>query len=176
MKRMKVLIYLYDQKTAMNLTGKRTVCCGEFIVIDKIHSDKTKKLFKAGKLPSIYTKLSKCRERGDTWSEVCRRISLSIDLVASDAINHQQCKSNFLTKMKDVPGQEQSGKIYERPFNKPMVESFKTFCYWRERQTELYTIAEVREKLWTFAENDVYSIKWPKKKAEITLCRFKFLC
>lgn len=103
MKRMKVLTYLYDQKTAMNLTGKRTVCCGEFIVIDKIHSDKTKKLFKAGKLPSIYTKLSKCRERGDTWSEeVCTKISLSVDLVASDVIYHQQCKSNFLTKMFQV--------------------------------------------------------------------------
>ena len=89
---------------------------GEFIVVDKKHPARTKKFFKAGQLPSIDTILSKCRERGDTWSEeVCRRISLSIDLVASDAIYHQQCKSNFLTK-KDIPGQGQSGKTPGRPF------------------------------------------------------------
>ena len=81
MKPMKVLIYLCDQKTAMNLIRKHIVfLCGEFIAIDQKHSNTTKKLFKAGELPSMDTKISKCRERGDTW-DVCRKISLSIDLV-----------------------------------------------------------------------------------------------
>ena len=115
-------------------------------------------------LPSIDTILSKCREGADTLSEeVYRRISLHRDLVASDAIYHQQCKSNFLTK-KDIPGQGQSGKTSGRPSNKPMVESFKTSCNWLDEQTELYTIVELHEKLRTFAENDdAYSIKWLKK-------------
>ena len=104
------------------------IFCGELIVIDKKHPDRTKKFFKTGELPSIYKLLSKCRERGDPWSEeVYRRISLSIDLVASDAIYHQQFKSNFLTK-KNVPGQGHSRKTTGCPSNKPMVESFKTFC------------------------------------------------
>ena len=108
MKPMKVLICLCDQKTAISLNGKRIAFfCGEFIVIDKKHLDRIKKFCKAGELLSIGTILSKCRERGDTWSEeVCRRISLSIDLVASNAIYYQKCKSNFLTK-KDVPCQGQ---------------------------------------------------------------------
>ena len=76
----------------------RTHCffCGEFIAIDKKHSDRTKKLFKAGELPSIDTTLSKCKERGDTWSEeICRRISLSIDLVASNAIITNNVNQTF---------------------------------------------------------------------------------
>ena len=90
MKPMKVLMYLCDQKTAMNLIGKRiALFFEEFIVVNKKHPDRTKKFFKTRELPSIDTILSKCRERGDTWSEgVCRRISLSIDLVAGDAIYH----------------------------------------------------------------------------------------
>ena len=128
---MKVFICLCDQKDSNEINWK-THCffCGELIVIDKKHPDRTKKFFKTGELPSIYKLLSKCRERGDPWSEeVYRRISLSIDLVASDAIYHQQFKSNFLTK-KNVPGQGHSRKTPECPSNKPMVESFKTFCNW----------------------------------------------
>ena len=79
--------------------------CAEFIVIDKRHPDRTKKFFKAGELLSIDTILSKCKDRGDAWSEkVSRKISLNIDLVASDAIYYQLCKSVFLAK-KDVLGQ-----------------------------------------------------------------------
>ena len=124
---------------------------------------------------SIYTKLSKCRQKGDTSSEeVSRRISLSIDLVVKDPICHQQCKSDFL-RMKDISGHGQSRKTPRRPSNKPMVEFFGTFCKWLNGQTELDTIFEQNEKLKTFAENDyVYSIKWPKKRAERK--RFHVLC
>ena len=79
--------------------------CGDVNVIDKKPPDRIKKFCKAGELPSIDIILSKCR--GDTWSEeVCRRIALSIDLVTSNAIYYQKCKSNSLTK-KDVPCQRQ---------------------------------------------------------------------
>ena len=150
-------------------------CGEEFIVIDKRHSDRTKKLFKVDELPSIDTILSKCTRRGYTWSEdVGRRISLSIDLVASDASYHQQCKSNFLKK-KDVPGQGQIGNTPGLPSNKAMVESFKTFRNWLDGQTELYTVVELYEKLRIFAENDgVYSIKWQKNERKLQ--RFHFLC
>lgn len=51
-----------------------------------------------------------------------------------------------------------------------MVEFFKIFCNWLDRQTELYTIIELHEQLWTFAVNDdVPSIKWLKQKVERTL-------
>ena len=87
-------------------------------------------------------------------------------MVAKDAIYHQQCKSDFLRK-KDVPGHGQSRKTPGRSSSKPMVEFFGTFCKRLDGQTELDTIFEQNEKLGTFAENNyVYSIKWPKKKAE----------
>lgn len=81
--------------------------CGNIIVIDKKHPDRIKKFCKAGELPSIDTILSKCRERGDTWSEeVSRSIALSIDLVASNAVYYQKFKLYFFTK-KDVSCQGQ---------------------------------------------------------------------
>ena len=95
-------------------------------------------------------------------------------MVAKDAIYHQQCKSDFLRK-KDVPGHGKSRKTPGRPSNKPMVEFFGNFCKWLDGQTELDTIFEQNEKLGTFAENNyIYSIKWPKKKAERK--RFHVLC
>ena len=41
---------------------KALLFCGEFIVIDKRHPDRTKKFFKAGELLSIDTILGKCRD------------------------------------------------------------------------------------------------------------------
>lgn len=111
--------------------------------------------------------MNKCREREDTWSEeVCRRISLSIDLVVSNAICQEKCKSVFLTKKHD-PGHGQSGETPRHPSNKPMVESLKTLCNWLGGQNELYTTVELQKKLCTVTENDyVFSIKWLKKKVK----------
>ena len=70
---------------------KHCFLCGEFIVTDKKASNSTRKFFKAVELSSIDKIFSKCRERRDTCSgEICRTISLSIGLVAGDAIYHQQ--------------------------------------------------------------------------------------
>ena len=75
-------------------------CC-----IGKKHPDR-KKINKVGVLPFKETILKKCAERNDDWStEVSRRLTLSIDLVASNAAYQIQCKTNFLTN-KGLPGKK----------------------------------------------------------------------
>ena len=74
--------------------------CGEVCIVDKKHPNHSKGWHKVGVLLSHQTPiLNKCHERAEKCADhVLRWLSSSIDLVASDAIYHQQCESIFLRK------------------------------------------------------------------------------
>lgn len=82
----------------------------EFIKLESCHQDRI---------------LKKCEECRDVWAEeISMRLSSCIDLGATDAVYHVQCKSNFLTG-KDVPGHRKPEKTPGRPSNQPMKEAFE---------------------------------------------------
>ena len=96
-----------------------------------------------------------------------RRLSLSIDLVASDAEYHKQCKTNFFV-CKDIPGQKNVGKTPGRPASEPMKQTFDKLCDLQDNQAELFTIKQLHEKLCSISKNraDLYSLKRMKQKLE----------
>ena len=72
--------------------------CEEVCVVDKKHTYRSKGWYIVGTLSFQTSLLDKCHESAGKWADdVLRRLS-SIDLVASDAIYHEQCESNFLRK------------------------------------------------------------------------------
>ena len=66
--------------------------CGEVCVVDKKHPNRSKGWHKVGVVLSFQTTiLNRCYERAEICADdVLRRLSSSIDLVASDAIYHVQ--------------------------------------------------------------------------------------
>ena len=79
-----------------NIFKLKTHCffCGEVCVVDKKHPN-----HKVSTLSFQTSVLNKCHERADKWADdVLRWLSSSIDLVASDAIYHGKCESNFWRK------------------------------------------------------------------------------
>ena len=83
--------------------------------------------------------MHKCHERADKWANVVLwSLPSSIDLVASDAIYHGQCESNFFTK-KCIP----TTKGTETEHNpgchtdNAIKLNFEKLCKWLDGQTEL---------------------------------------
>ena len=73
--------------------------CGKVCVVYNKHPNSSKGLYKVGTLSLQTSILNKCNERASKCTDdVLRRVWSSIDLVASDAIYHGQCESNFLRK------------------------------------------------------------------------------
>ena len=80
--------------------------CSKVLIIDDKHPGRHNKVVKA-EFCSKKSLLDKCIERGDKWADdVKRRLTDYIDLVASDAVYHKQCKSNFFTKKKVLRDQK----------------------------------------------------------------------
>ena len=137
---------------------KNCFYCGEEFIKDKKHPDRNKTICKSSELESKNTVIRKCKERGDKWvEEVSRRLSLSIDLVASDAEYHKQCKANFFI-CKDIPGQKNVVKTPGPPASEPMKQTFENLCDWLDNQAELFTIKELHEKLCSISKSgeDLY--------------------
>ena len=92
--------------------------------------------------------MNKCHERADQWADdALRRLSSSIDLVASDAIYHGQFESNFFTK-KCIPitkGTETEHTLARRTDN-TMRSNFEKLCKWLDGQAELFTLSELHAK------------------------------
>ena len=114
--------------------------------------------------------LNRCNLRKDAWAtEVERRVSGCIDLVASDAVYHDTCKTQFFSD-KSLSAKVDIFKTPEQkklgcPQNNEMQASFKHLCQWLEEQTELYTVAELYDKICSMSEcQAIYSIKWLKQQ------------
>ena len=113
--------------------------CGEVCVVDKKHPNCIKGWHKVGTLSFQASILNKCHERADKWAnDVLRQLTSSIDLVASDAIYHGQCESNFFTK-KCIPTTKGTETEHSpgRHTDNAMKSNFEKLCKWYDGQTEL---------------------------------------
>ena len=131
---------------------------GEVCVIGKKHPNPSKGWYKVGTLSFQTSILSKCHERADKWADdPLRWLSISIDLVASDATYHGQCESNFFFKkyMPTTKGTETEHTPGCRTDN-AMKSNFEKICKWFDEQTELFTVSELHAKICSFAEKNTY--------------------
>ena len=89
-----VLNQLFLDQREKVLIGKHVAFSVEKSVVDKKHPN-----HKVATLFFQTSILNKCYEKADKRADdVLRWLSSSIDLLASDAIYHGKCESNFLTK------------------------------------------------------------------------------
>ena len=130
--------------------------CGEVCVVDKKHSNCHKGWHKVGTLSFQNSILMY-----DVW----RWFSSSIDLVASDAIYHGQCESNFFMKICISTTRQKTEHTPGHCTDKAMKLHLNYI--WLDQQTKLFTVSKLHAKVCSF-ENDlnVSSLKWMKKQLE----------
>ena len=96
--------------------------------------------------------INKSHERADKWADdLLRLLSISIDLVASDAIYDGKCESDFLTK-KFIPTTKETETEHTsgRRADNAMKSNFEKLCKWLDEQTELFTVSELHAKMCSF--------------------------
>ena len=105
--------------------------------------------------------MKRCDERNDEWGEEVRsRLITCTGLVADKAIYHCECMTKFQHTILS------SNKV-GRPINAVMMDNFERVCNWLEEESdcELYTIAELHEKMVQLSEGSIcYSEKFLKRK------------
>ena len=115
------------------------------------------------------------------WAfEVSRRLSLSIDLVASNAAYHKQCKTYFLCD-KQLPGTKRDSPTQGQIVLKDKQDAFSKLCnspgdqtavprHWVTLKTLLYhwlvryLQCETVEKTFTRTIQRAHLLYWPFKK------------
>ena len=157
-----VLNQLFFNQRVKVLIGKHFFFCEEVGVVDKKHPNRSKCWHKVCTLFFQTSLLNKFHENAGKWrDDVLGRLSSSIDLVASDAIYHEQCESNIFTK-KCTPI-NMSGRT-----GNAMKSNFEKLCKWLDKQTELLTVSKLHAKMCSFAEKylNAYFSKWMKKQLQ----------
>ena len=119
-------------------------------------------------LPMRDSIINRCEKRENSWSfEVKNRILGSTDLVAADAVYHEDCHSRFM--LNKQLSTSTLKKPQGRPQDKGMLQWFDMLCQWlvTEGDVELYTLSELHEKMTELAcDSEVYSIKRLKQKLQ----------
>jgi hypothetical protein len=104
--------------------------------------------------------LGQCAMRADAWGlEVQSRLLTCIDLVAAEAVYHNNCHLSFYRVSKYA--------ACGRPTDSRKAETFEKLCEWLEvNDFEMLTLQDVATKAQMLVpENDiVYSEKWLKQK------------
>ena len=139
--------------------------CGEEAVVDKRHPGRKQKVVQVQSLPFRENILRACEGRNDSWGrEVQHRLETCIDLVAAEAIYHENCKVKF--QFHDTPASElRNGK--GRPEDRTMQDNFLSLCSWIENEAsaEPFTVSELHSKMTNIAAGEpVYSQKYLKQK------------
>jgi len=102
------------------------VFCGKIALFDPHHPERSK----VHKIATIQIKerlLECCRRRGDSWgSEVQERLHGCFDLVAAEAVYHNNCYSRFMLN-KQI-GKSITKGDQGRPFDQAMLQSFEQLC------------------------------------------------
>ena len=107
--------------------------------------------------------IARAKERKDDWGDqVLGRLLTCNDLIAEEAVYHQNCMNRFrINRLNANTGKK------GRPVNTPMMKAYERVCYWLENETdcELYTLQELHEKMVSFADGgEVYTVKTLKQK------------
>ncbi len=108
-----------------------------------------------------------CTKRDDSWgSEVMNRLQGCIDLVAAEAVYHDNCLSRFLLhKELNTKMSKNSG----RHCDQEKMKWFQMLYLWLESEAgaEMYTLSELHAKMAEFSGgSDIYSIKRFKQKLQ----------
>lgn len=133
--------------------------CGDECHVDPKHPDR-RQIFNVRYLHYRENILRYCESRKDSWAEEVKlRLINCIDLVQAEARYHDDCRTKFTER--GVSSKAQKG----RPHNSTQQNNFEILCNWLETEGELYSLAELHEKMkkLTNSEN-IYSCKWLKTK------------
>jgi hypothetical protein len=124
--------------------------CAKPAVVDTRHPERLK-VHRASTIPICSTLLERCKERGDEWaSEIEQRVLACIDLVAAEAVYHDQCFSRFMLKKyldkRNAGGKHQDGCRHQ---DKSLMHWFGLLISWLESESgaELYTLSELHSKM-----------------------------
>ena len=99
-----------------------------------------------------------------------------IDLVAAEAVYHDNCFSRFMLN-KELGRTTATKTVQGRPKDQGMLQSFEKLCLWldTEADAELYTLSELHTKMEEFSDQfGVYSIKRLKQKLQEHYKEFLF--
>ena len=110
------------------------------------------------------TILDMCESRqDDSWAEeVKRRVINCVDLVQEEAQYHDDCRVRFTVGTKS---DSSTPKSKGRPNNSAQQQHFQRLCSWLETEGEVYSVAELHEKMKEISQSDdVYTRKWLKTK------------
>ena len=141
------------------------VFCCKVVIFDSHHPDRYNDSRAARYIPLRQQILRRCEERGDHWAySVEARLNGCIDLVAAEAVYHNNCHTRFYMN-KDLAASGSNSKPKGRPEDKTMSDIFQTLCSWFDDQTELFTLDELHQKMEEISNGDsVYSTKRLKQK------------
>ena len=105
---------------------KECVLCGSNTNFDTRHPERSK-VHKITTLPIKNRLLECCQRRGDSWGlEVQERLHGCFDLVAAEAVYHNNCYSRFM--LSKQMGKSNSKRDQCRPQDQEMLQSFEKLC------------------------------------------------
>ena len=110
-------------------------------------------------LPLHSKVLEQCDKRGDVWaSEVQTRLHGCSDLVATEAVYHSKCLTQFMLNKKLEQATDSASKIKVDLKTKMMLHWFKMLCQWLESEAgaESYTLTELHKMKEISDNSEVY--------------------
>ena len=140
--------------------------CGQFAILDSRYPETI--IRSVTTLPMRTKLIECCAKRDDSWgSEVMNRLQGCIDLVAAEAVYHDNCLSRFLLnkEITKTPKYKAPG----RHCDQEKMKWSEMLYQWLESEAgaEMYTLSELHAKMAEFADgSEIYSIKRFKQKLQ----------
>ena len=138
--------------------------CDTPVIFDDRHEDRhhsSRRVQCRREYVELISKVRKrCNKRSDKAASLIKtRIGAATDLVAKEAVYHSTCAAKFFN---DEP-KRQTGR--GRPSNTPSIKVLEKLYSYLESENELFTLADLHEKLKEFAgTDDVFVPKYIKQE------------
>jgi hypothetical protein len=141
------------------------IFCCKVVIFDSRHPDRCSDSRAARCIPLQKEILKRCDERDDHWAYTIKaRLNNCIDLVAAEAVYHNNCHTRFYLN-KDLASASINSNLRGRSADITMSETFEAMCKWLDDETELLTLDELYKKMKEISNgNEVYSIRSLKQK------------
>ena len=139
--------------------------CGHSAIIDSRYPETIVRSVTT--LPMHAKLMEGCEKRDDPLgSEVMNRLQGCIDLVAAEAVYHDNCPTRFLLNKELTTN---TPKISGKHCDEEKMEWFQRLYHWLELEAgaEMYTLSELHAKMAEFSDgSEIYSIKRFKQKLQ----------